>query len=300
METFQFTIDEQHRDERIDKLLTEWLSDISRVRIKELIATEQITVNGKRVKASYKVRVGDDVNVRIREPEQLELKPEQIPLDILYEDAEVIIINKPRGLVVHPAPGHTKGTLVNGLLAHCETLSEMNTIRPGIVHRLDKDTSGLIMVAKTNHAHHALVKQLKEKSTTRIYKAIVHGQMTHNVGTIDAPIGRDPKNRKKMAVIETGKNAITQFSVTEKMPKHSLVECRLVTGRTHQIRVHMKYIGHPVLGDPKYGPKKSSSINGQALHAAKLSFLHPTTGEELCFTAPIPNDMAQLLESLRI
>lgn len=300
METFQFTIEEQHRDERVDKLLTEWLSDVSRVRIKELIASEQITINGKSIKASYKVRVGDIITVHIQKAEQIELKPEQMPLDIVYEDADVIIVNKPRGLVVHPAPGYTRGTLVNGLLAHCETLSEMDTIRPGIVHRLDKDTSGLIMVAKTNHAHHALVKQLKEKSSTRIYKAIVHGQMKHNVGTIDAPIGRDPKNRKKMTVIETGKNAITQFSVLENLPRHSLVECRLITGRTHQIRVHMKYIGHPVVGDPKYGPKKPASINGQALHAAKLGFLHPTTGEELCFTAPIPHDMAHLLESLRV
>lgn len=300
MEIFHFTVDELQAGERIDKFLTEQVKDLSRVRIKELIHDRLITVNGKPIKASYKCQLHDDIEVHIPEPEQIEVQPEKLNLDVVYEDSDVIVVNKRRGMVVHPAPGHYSGTLVNGLLAHCSDLSGINgVIRPGIVHRIDKDTSGLIMVAKNDQAHESLVQQLKNKTTERKYKAIVHGELEHNRGTINAPIGRDQSDRKKMAVTEKGKEAITHFQVVERFAGYTLIECQLVTGRTHQIRVHMKYIGHPVAGDPKYGPKKTLPIEGQALHAEMLGFVHPRTRENLLFFAPLPNDMEHLLQLLR-
>lgn len=300
METFHFIVDEQQINERIDKLLADLLQDLSRARIKALMKENRVTVNGKRVKASYKCQLHDQIEIQIPEPEPIDVQPEQMELDIIYEDADVIVVNKPRGMVVHPAPRHYSGTLVNGLLAHCQDLSGINgSIRPGIVHRIDKDTSGLIMVAKNDQAHESLAQQLKDKTTERKYKVIVHGQLEHSRGTVNAPIGRDEHDRKKMTVTDKGREAMTHFQVIEQFPKYSFIECQLVTGRTHQIRVHMKYIGHPVAGDPKYGPKKTLPIEGQALHAATLSFIHPTTREKLTFTVPLPNDMASLLENLR-
>ena len=221
-------------------------------------------------------------------------------LDIYYEDSDVIVVNKPKGMVVHPAAGHVTGTLVNGLMAHCKDLSGINgVLRPGIVHRIDKDTSGLLMVAKNDKAHEHLVNQLVEKTVTRKYKALVHGNIGHDYGTIDAPIGRDSKDRQSMTVVENGKHAVTHFHVLERFNEYTFVECRLETGRTHQIRVHMKYIGFPLVGDPKYGPRKTLEINGQALHAAILGFIHPTTEEYLEFEAPLPADYEQLLVKIR-
>lgn len=300
METFEFTVTDQQMNERIDKLLAELCPDLSRERIKQLIKEHAVTVNGQTVKASYKSQQHDKITLQIPEPESLDVQPEQLDLDIIYEDHDVLVVNKPRGMVVHPAPGHESGTLVNGLLAHCQDLSGINgVIRPGIVHRLDKDTSGLIMVAKHDRAHEALVNQLKNQTTTRIYYAIVHGEINHDKGTIHAPIGRNKNDRKKMAVTENGREAKTHFHVRERFSNYTLVECQLVTGRTHQIRVHMQYIGHPIAGDPKYGPKKTLPIDGQALHAKILSFIHPTTNELLTFTSPLPHDMLELLQHLR-
>ncbi|PWA13430.1 RluA family pseudouridine synthase [Pueribacillus theae] len=300
METFHFTIDEQQSGQRIDKLLSGLMTDVSRSRVQELIDDEHVMVNGELVKASYKCQASDNIQVVVPEPEPLEVRPETMDLDIIYEDADVLVVNKPRGMVVHPAPGHMSGTLVNGLLAHCNDLSGINgVIRPGIVHRIDKDTSGLLMVAKNDQAHDSLVQQLKAKTTVRKYKAIVHGSFEHNQGTIDAPIGRDENDRKKMAVTDKGREAITHFRVLERFDHFTFVECQLVTGRTHQIRVHMKYIDHPVAGDPKYGPRKTLPINGQALHAEVLGFKHPRSGEKLIFSEPVPDDMETLLHGLR-
>lgn len=300
METFEHTVEGHQANERIDKLLAKLLPHLSRERMKELIKMNLVTVNGKLIKASYKCQQHDKINVQIPAAAPLDIQPEPIDLDIVFEDADIIIVNKPRGMVVHPAPGHESGTLVNGLLAHCRDLSGINgVIRPGIVHRLDKDTSGLIMAAKNDQAHESLARQLKERTVERIYQAIVHGQIGHRCGTVDAPIGRDGSDRKKMAVTENGREAITHFHVLERFSEYTLIECRLVTGRTHQIRVHMRYIGHPVAGDPKYGPKKTLPIKGQALHAASLSFFHPSTKEKLKFSAPLPEDMKRLLHQFR-
>lgn len=259
-----------------------------------------MTVNGKAVKGNYKVKEEDEITVTIPEPEELDIQPEDLNLEIYYEDADVLVVNKPRGMVVHPAPGHTSGTLVNGLMHHCTDLSGINGVmRPGIVHRIDKDTSGLLMVAKNDMAHESLVNQLVAKTVTRRYKAIVHGVIPHDKGTIDAPIARDKKERQSMTVDENGKNAVTHFQVLERFKDFTLVECRLETGRTHQIRVHMKYIGYPLAGDPKYGPKKTLDMNGQALHAGILGFDHPRTGEYIQFEAPIPEVFEDALNILR-
>lgn len=221
-------------------------------------------------------------------------------LDIYYEDSDVLVVNKPKGMVVHPAPGHLTGTLVNGLMAHCKDLSGINGIlRPGIVHRIDKDTSGLLMVAKNDMAHEKLVNQLVEKSVTRKYFAIVHGIIPHDFGTVDAPIGRDPEDRQRMTVVDNGKHAVTHFRVLERFHQYSYIECELETGRTHQIRVHMKYIGYPLVGDPKYGPKKTLNINGQALHAGVLGFVHPRTDEYMEFEAPLPEYFSKLLHDIQ-
>ena len=252
------------------------------------------------MKTNYRCETDDEIIIQIPEPVPLEIKPEKMELDIYYEDADVIVINKPRGMVVHPAPGHSSGTLVNGLLAHCQDLSGINgVLRPGIVHRIDKDTSGLIMVAKNDFSHEKLAEQLLNKTVTRKYEAIVHGVIPHDYGTIDAPIARDKHNRKKMAVADDGKPAVTHFRVIQRFQNFTHIECELETGRTHQIRVHMKYIGYPIAGDPKYGPKKTPDIGGQALHAALLGFHHPRTGKYMEFRAPVPEDFQQLLEQLK-
>ncbi|HDR4419708.1 TPA: RluA family pseudouridine synthase [Bacillus cereus] len=299
-EVVQVTVAEEQKSERIDKFVAEINSEWSRSQVQQWIKDDVVTVNGKSVKVNYKVKENDEITVTIPDPEELDIQAEDMNLEIYYEDADVLVVNKPRGMVVHPAPGHTSGTLVNGLMHHCTDLSGINGVmRPGIVHRIDKDTSGLLMVAKNDMAHESLVNQLVAKTVTRRYKAIVHGVIPHDKGTIDAPIARDKKERQSMTVDENGKNAVTHFQVIERFKDFTLVECRLETGRTHQIRVHMKYIGYPLAGDPKYGPKKTLDMNGQALHAGILGFDHPRTGEYIQFEAPIPEVFEDALNILR-
>ncbi|WP_270350781.1 RluA family pseudouridine synthase [Ligilactobacillus ruminis] len=283
---------------RLDKVCSEIFSDYSRSQIKQLLDGGNITVNGKTEKAKYKVKSGDLIRLEEPETKTLELRPENIPLDIVYEDDDVIVINKPQGMVVHPAPGHDEHTLVNALLYHCPLSTINGTFRPGIVHRIDKDTSGLLMVAKNDKAHRSLAKQLKDKTNIREYVALVHGRIAEDEGTINAPIGRSLKDRKKQAVVKDGRNAVTHFEVLKRYRDYTLVKCILETGRTHQIRVHMKYIGHPLVGDPLYGPKKTIKGNGQFLHAGKLGFVHPTTEKLLIFEAPLPKIFQECLEKL--
>lgn len=283
---------------RLDKACSEIFSDYSRSQIKQLLDGGNITVNGKTEKAKYKVKSGDVIRLEEPETKTLELRPENIPLDIVYEDDDVIVINKPQGMVVHPAPGHDEHTLVNALLYHCPLSTINGTFRPGIVHRIDKDTSGLLMVAKNDKAHRSLAKQLKDKTNIREYVALVHGRIAEDEGTINTPIGRSLKDRKKQAVVKDGRNAVTHFEVLKRYRDYTLVKCILETGRTHQIRVHMKYIGHPLVGDPLYGPKKTIKGNGQFLHAGKLGFVHPTTGKLLIFEAPLPKIFQECLEKL--
>ncbi|MGG2064765.1 RluA family pseudouridine synthase [Bacillus sp. S14(2024)] len=299
-EVVQVTVTEEQKNERIDKFVAGVNNEWSRSQVQQWIKDGVVTVNGKDIKGNYKVKTNDEITVTIPEPESLDILPEDMNLEIYYEDSDVLVVNKPRGMVVHPAPGHTSGTLVNGLMYHCKDLSGINGVmRPGIVHRIDKDTSGLLMVAKNDMAHEALVNQLVAKTVTRRYQAIVHGVIPHDKGTVDAPIGRDKQDRQSMTVEENGKHAVTHFRVLERFNNFTHVECQLETGRTHQIRVHMKYIGYPLAGDPKYGPKKTLDINGQALHAGILGFVHPRTGEYLEFEAPIPQIFADLLDELR-
>ncbi len=300
MAVVSITVELENAGERIDKALSTIQEDWSRSQIAAWITDGIVKVNGESVKAKYKVKEGDVIEVDVPEPETLEVIPEDLDLEIVYEDSDVLVVNKPKGMVVHPAPGHMTGTLVNGLMYHCKDLSGINgVLRPGIVHRIDKDTSGLLMVAKNDHAHHSLVEQLVNKTVTRKYTALVHGHIAHDKGTIDAPIARDPKDRQKQAVVDNGKHAVTHFQVIERLGNYTLVECRLETGRTHQIRVHMNYIGYPLVGDPKYGPKKTIDFGGQVLHAGVLGFVHPTTEEYLEFEVPIPDDYVALLEQLR-
>ncbi|WP_338652884.1 RluA family pseudouridine synthase [Lysinibacillus sp. Y5S-8] len=295
-----YTIEEQQQGERIDKALSSLQSEWSRTQIGNWVNDGIIKVNGDAVKAKYKVKAGDIIMIDVPEVEILDVIAEKLDLDIVYEDADVLVVNKPKGMVVHPAPGHMSGTLVNGLMYQCKDLSGINGVmRPGIVHRIDKDTSGLLMVAKNDTAHESLVNQLVNKTVTRKYIALVHGHIAHDKGTIDAPIGRDQKDRQKQAVVDNGKHAVTHFQVVERFGDYTLVECRLETGRTHQIRVHMNYIGFPLVGDPKYGPKKTIDFGGQVLHAATLGFDHPSSGEYLEFETPLPVDYEQLLSDLR-
>ncbi|MBN3555148.1 RluA family pseudouridine synthase [Fictibacillus nanhaiensis] len=300
MNKFEYTVTPEQAGNRIDKVLSDVQDDWSRSQIQNWIKDKIVLLEGKPVKSNYKCVAGDAIEIDIPEPEVLDVVPEEMNLDIVYEDSDVLVVNKPRGMVVHPAPGHYSGTLVNGLMAHCKDLSGINgVLRPGIVHRIDKDTSGLLMVAKNDKAHESLVDQLKAKTTTRVYKAIVHGVMPHDQGTIDAPIGRDKSDRQKMTVTdENSRDAVTHFNVIKRFTNYTFVECQLETGRTHQIRVHMKYIGFPLAGDPKYGPSKTLQIEGQALHAQTLGFDHPTTGEYMEFEREIPADMMELLDLL--
>ncbi|WP_334071881.1 MULTISPECIES: RluA family pseudouridine synthase [Paenibacillus] len=298
----EWTADDESAKDRLDKYVKSQMGeDTSRSQIQLWIENGDITVNGSPVKANYKIAAGDLIVLQIPEAETTEIAPEDIPLEVYYEDSDVIVVNKKRGMVVHPAPGHATGTLVNALMYHCRDLSGINgELRPGIVHRIDKDTSGLLMAAKNDKAHASLAAQLKEHSVTRKYYALVHGNVAHDQGTVDAPIGRDPHDRKMYTVIErNSKPAVTHFQVTERFGDYTLLELKLETGRTHQIRVHMKFIGHPLVGDPLYGRSKGIKMAGQALHAAVLGFVHPTTGEYLEFQAPIPQDMEDLLHSLR-
>ncbi|MGE8204154.1 RluA family pseudouridine synthase [Heyndrickxia sp. NPDC080065] len=300
MEIMEHTILDSENNERIDKIISARNNEWSRSQVQLWIKEGHVQVNGKQVKANYKCNIGDKIIIEIPEPENLDVEAEEMNLDIYYEDGDVLVVNKPKGMVVHPAPGHTSGTLVNGLMAHCKDLSGINgVLRPGIVHRIDKDTSGLLMVAKNDFAHERLVNQLVEKSVTRKYFAIVHGNIPHDHGTIDAPIGRDPNDRQRMTVVDSGKHAVTHFRVLDRFNQFTFVECELETGRTHQIRVHMKYIGFPLVGDPKYGPKKTLSIDGQALHAGILGFVHPRTEKYLEFEAPLTDEFIKLLDELK-
>ena len=283
---------------RIDKVLTTLEPEITRSQLKNLINDGHVTVNGQPVKPKYKVQAGDKISLVKPEPQSLELTPENIPLDIVYEDDDVIVVNKPQGMVVHPAPGHPDHTLVNALLYHSPLSTINGTFRPGIVHRIDKDTSGLLMVAKNDLAHQSLAEQLRNKTNKREYLALVYGQIKEDEGTIDAPLGRNPQDRKKQAVVKGGRHAVTHFKVVKWYDNFTLVKCILETGRTHQIRVHMKYIGHPLVGDPLYGPRKVIGKDGQFLHAALLGFKHPRTGEEMVFEAPLPENFQKMLDKL--
>lgn len=285
---------------RLDKILSSLLEEMSRTQLQDWIVEGHVKVNGKKEKASYKVKMGDVVEIEVPENENLDIEPEDIPLNIIYEDSDVIVVNKPSGMIVHPSVGITSGTLVNALLYHCKDLSGINGVnRPGIVHRIDKDTSGLLMIAKNDKAHKSLSEQLKEHSVTRRYIALVHGSIPHEHGKVDAPIGRDSKDRQKMAVTKmNSKDAVTNFRVIERFGDMSLIECRLETGRTHQIRVHMAYIGYPVYGDPKYGLRKDDQTYGQYLHAKILGFIHPTTEEYMEFDSELPEYFEQKIEDL--
>ena len=293
--------DEENAGERADKILSCVLCNYSRSFVQGLFADGLVTCNGKPVQKSFRPGKGDAIEFTVSEPETISLEKENIPLDIVYEDECMLVVNKPRGMVVHPAPGNYSGTLVNALLWHCEgSLSGINgAVRPGIVHRIDKDTSGLLLVAKNDTAHISLSAQIKEHSLDREYRAVIHGHLKEPEGVIDAPIGRNPLDRKKMCVTDrNSKEAVTHYRVMEEYRDFSLVACRLETGRTHQIRVHMAHIGHPVAGDPVYGPGKPALQGGQCLHAAVLGFTHPVTGERIRTEAPLPEYFTDFLRKI--
>lgn len=283
---------------RLDKTLTELFPEYSRSQLKQWLIERAILVNSQPAKPSYKVRENDQVELTVPPVKEISVQPEKIPLEVVYEDEDVLVINKPQGMVVHPAPGHPDKTLVNALLAHSPLSTINGEFRPGIVHRIDKDTSGLLMVAKNDQAHRSLAAQLKAKTNIREYTALVHGVIKEDSGKIDAPLGRSPKERKKQAVVSGGRNAVTHFSVIKRYHNYTLLKCILETGRTHQIRVHLKYIGHPLVGDPLYGPTKTIKGNGQFLHAGKLGFKHPRTGKELIFDVPLPEIFRKTLDYL--
>lgn len=285
---------------KIDRFLAEIIPNTSRSDMQGRIKAGIVLVNGNEVKPNYKVKTEDTVTVNERELVESDIVPEDLNLDIVYEDAHVAVVFKPKGMVVHPAAGHTSETLVNGLMYQLDNLSGINgELRPGIVHRIDKDTSGLLMVAKDDVTHRGLVDQLVEKSVTRKYIALVHGVIPHDKGTIEAPIGRNPKERQAMAVVDDGKEAVTHFNVIERYEDFTLVECILETGRTHQIRVHMKYIGYPLAGDPKYGQRKTLDTEGQMLHAGTIGFIHPATGEYMEFESTLPDAFEDVLAELK-
>lgn len=303
MNVLSFTVASDTVSVRIDRYLTEQCPELSRSYIQKLLKDQKVKADHKTVKANYKVQPEQEIVVEIPDAEPLDIQPEDIPLDILYEDPYLLVVNKPKGMVVHPAAGHTGGTLVNAVMAHCgENLSGINgVLRPGIVHRIDKDTTGALLVCKTDEVHRSLAEQLKEHSIKRRYRAIVRGNLKEDTGTIEGPIGRHPTDRKKMAInYKNGKDAVTHYKVLERFGQYTYVECRLETGRTHQIRVHMSSIGHPLLGDTVYGSGKDPfHLEGQTLHAMILGFIHPTTGEYMEFSAPLPEYFLKLLEKLR-
>lgn len=301
MELLEIFVDEED-DERLDLYLSQELNNVSRSYIQKLIKEGLVKVNDKVAKAKYAVCEGDHIQVYLPEPKKLEIEAENIPIDIVYEDDDVAVVNKPQGMVVHPAPGNYSGTLVNALLYHLNSLSSINgIIRPGIVHRIDKDTSGLLMIAKNDLAHEELSKQLKAHTINRIYNALVDGNIKEEKGTIDAPIGRHPVDRKKMTVINlNSKEAVTHFRILERFGQYTLIEAKLETGRTHQIRVHMSFINHPVTGDPVYGGKNQRfKTNGQLLHAKTIGFIHPRTKEYLEFDSALPEHFIRILNILR-
>ncbi|OPJ56893.1 RluA family pseudouridine synthase [Alkalithermobacter paradoxus] len=301
MDIREFIVSDEEEGLRLDVFLSNELGEMSRSYIQRLIKDKLVNVNEKIEKSSYLVKEDDNIKINIPEPKLLKIEPENIHVDIVYEDDDVIVVNKPQGMVVHPAPGNYSGTLVNALLYICkDKLSSINgVIRPGIVHRIDKDTSGLLMIAKNNVAHNFLASQLKEHSITRKYEMICYGVLKEDKITVNAPIGRNPVDRLKMAVVNGGKEAITHFKVIERFEKYTHVEATLETGRTHQIRVHMSYIKHPLLGDPVYGPKNTKfNLNGQMLHARTLGFIHPTTKEYMEFTSDLPDYFKKILNAI--
>lgn len=301
-ETVRFAVDASSAGQRIDKLLSVQFPEKTRSALQKLIEEQSVLVNGRPVSKNYKLREGELVEVCFPEPVELDIQPEDIPLDILYEDGDLLVVNKPKGMVVHPAPGNYSGTLVNALMFHCgDSLSGINgVIRPGIVHRIDKDTSGLLMVAKNDIAHQALAEQIQAHSFLREYQAVVYGRVKQDAGTVHAPIGRSKLDRKKMCVTQVNaKDAVTHYQVIQRYSQFTHMKFRLETGRTHQIRVHMAYMGHPIAGDEVYGPKKViSRLNGQCLHAKKIGFVHPTTKQWMEFDSQLPDYFRSFLNSL--
>lgn len=302
MAFYEFEIQENEQM-RLDKYLADQFPEQTRSYLQKLIKDGEALVNGRTVKTGYSLCQKDQVTVHIPEPKELDVEPQKMDLEIVYEDEDVILINKPKGMVVHPAPGHTTDTLVNGLLYHCkDQLSGINGVaRPGIVHRIDRDTTGILIVCKNDMAHNCIAEQLKEHSITRRYRALVHGNLKNDQGTVEGPIGRHPVDRKKMAINEkNGKPAVTHYTVLERFGNYTYIECVLETGRTHQIRVHMSSIGHPLVGDEVYGPAKCPfPLQGQCLHAMVLGFVHPRTGEYMEFSAELPSYFQELLKKLR-
>ncbi len=295
----EFTAQNEHAGKRIDAFVSEQEESLTRSSVQKLLSEGMICVNDRTISKSYKLKAGDRVTVSIPKPKELEALPENIPLNIVYEDDDLLVVDKPKGMVVHPAPGNPDGTLVNALLYHCQgSLSGINGVmRPGIVHRIDKDTSGLLIVAKNDFAHADLATQIAEHSFTREYRAVVHGNIKQDTGTVEAPIGRNPKDRKKMAVtLKNSKPATTHYEVIERYGNYTFIKCRLETGRTHQIRVHMASIGHPVAGDLVYGPKNTpKSLHGQCLHACLLGFVHPRTKQYMEFQSELPEYFQKFL-----
>ncbi len=302
MNRLMFTVTEEEGGERLDKYLAGLIPEVSRSFLQKLLKQGQVTVNGKNAKANYNIKEKDVIYLEVPKAVEPEILPENIPLDILYEDQDVLVVNKPKDMVVHPAPGHYTGTLVNAIMYHCKDhLSGINgVLRPGIVHRIDKDTTGSLIVCKNDIAHNSLSEQLKNHSITRKYVAIVHGVLKEDSGTIEGPIGRNPKDRMKMAInYQNGKDAVTHYRVLKRFEKFTLVECVLETGRTHQIRVHMASIHHPLLGDELYGPAKCPyKLQGQTLHAQTLGFVHPVSKEYIEVNAPLPEYFQQLIDKL--
>lgn len=302
MEPIRLRASEESKNQRLDAFLASSLDGLTRSQAARLIESGEVAVNGKTAGKSYKLAGGEDIAVTLPEPEPVEAVPQDIPLDVVYEDADVIVVNKPSGMVVHPAPGHPDGTLVNALLYHCAgTLSGIGgALRPGIVHRIDRDTSGLIIAAKNDAAHQYLSAQLADHTLARTYECIVVGKLREDRGTVDAPIARHPADRKRMAVVAGGREAVTHWEVIDRYPGYTHVRCRLETGRTHQIRVHMAYIGHPILGDTVYGAKKEvPGLTGQCLHAVGLRFLHPRTHEVVELSCPLPEEFTRMLQKIR-
>ena len=302
MEPILLRASEESKNQRLDAFLASSLDGLTRSQATRLIESGEVAVNGRAVGKSYKLAGGEDIAVTLPEPEPVEAVPQDIPLDVVYEDADVIVVNKPSGMVVHPAPGHPDGTLVNALLYHCAgTLSGIGgALRPGIVHRIDRDTSGLIIAAKNDAAHQYLSAQLADHTLARTYECIVVGKLREDRGTVDAPIARHPTDRKRMAVVAGGREAVTHWEVIARYPGYTHVRCRLETGRTHQIRVHMAYIGHPILGDTVYGAKKEvPGLTGQCLHAVGLRFLHPRTHEVVELSCPLPDEFTRMLQKIR-
>ena len=302
MEPIRLRASEESKNQRLDAFLASSLDGLTRSQAARLIESGEVAVNGKTAGKSYKLAGGEDIAVTLPEPEPVEAVPQDIPLDVVYEDADVIVVNKPSGMVVHPAPGHPDGTLVNALLYHCAgTLSGVGgALRPGIVHRIDRDTSGLIIAAKNDAAHQYLSAQLADHTLARTYECIVVGKLREDRGTVDAPIARHPTDRKRMAVVAGGREAVTRWEVIARYPGYTHVRCRLETGRTHQIRVHMAYIGHPILGDTVYGAKKEvPGLTGQCLHAVGLRFLHPRTHEVVELSCPLPDEFTRMLQKIR-